>query len=42
MSYIEIIPAYHGDAFIIHASKGELSGVIVVDGGPDQSRIKVL
>ena len=42
MSYIEILPAYHGDAFIIHATKGEHSGVIVVDGGPEQSRIKVL
>ena len=42
MSYIEILQAYHGDAFIIHASKGEHYGVIVIDGGPDQSRIKVL
>lgn len=42
MSYIEILPAYHGDAFVIQATKGELSGVIVVDGGPEQSRIKVL
>lgn len=42
MSYIEVLPAYHGDAFVIHATKGEHSGVIVVDGGPDQSRIKVL
>ena len=42
MSYIEILPAYHGDAFIIHASKGDNNGVIVVDGGPAQSRIKVL
>ena len=42
MSYIEILPAYHGDAFIIHASKGDKNGIIVVDGGPDQSRISVL
>lgn len=42
MSYIEILQAYHGDAFIIHASKGGNNGVIVVDGGPAQSRIKVL
>ena len=42
MSYIEILPAYHGDAFIIHATIGGKSGIIVVDGGPEQSRIKVL
>lgn len=42
MSYIEILPAYHGDAFIIHATKGDNRGTIVVDGGPAQSRIKVL
>lgn len=42
MSYIEILPAYHGDAFIIHAMRGDNSGIIVVDGGPGQSRIKVL
>lgn len=42
MSYIEIIQAYHGDAFVIHATKGNESGIIVVDGGPAQSRIKVL
>ena len=42
MSYIEILPAYHGEAFIIYASKGDNNGVIVVDGGPAQSRIKVL
>lgn len=42
MSHIEILPAYHGEAFIIYASKGDNNGVIVVDGGPAQSRIKVL
>lgn len=42
LSYIEILPAYHGDAFIIHAFREEFSGIIVIDGGPDQSRIKVL
>jgi beta-lactamase superfamily II metal-dependent hydrolase len=42
MSYIEILPAYHGDAFIIHAFRADKSGIVVVDGGPAQSRIKVL
>jgi len=42
MSYIELLPACHGDAFIIHAAKEKQSGIIVVDGGPEQSRIKVL
>lgn len=40
-SDIEILKANHGDAFVIHAYKGDKSGVIVIDGGPDQSRIAV-
>lgn len=40
-SYIDIIQANHGDAFVIHAYKGDKAGVIVIDGGPDQSRIAV-
>lgn len=33
-SYIEILPAKHGDAFIIHSFRGEEENIIVVDGGP--------
>lgn len=40
-SSIEILKANHGDAFVIHACKDEKSGIIVIDGGPDQSRIAV-
>lgn len=40
-SYIEILKANHGDAFVVHAYKGDNSGIIVIDGGPDQSRIAV-
>lgn len=40
-SYIEILKANQGDAFVIHATKGEKSGIIVIDGGPGQSRIAV-
>lgn len=40
-SYIEILKANHGDAFVVHAYKGGNSGIIVIDGGPDQSRIAV-
>ena len=40
-SYIEILKACHGDAFVVHAYKGDNTGIIVIDGGPDQSRIAV-
>lgn len=33
-SYIQVLPARHGDALILHCSKGGNRGVIVIDGGP--------
>ncbi|MEL5893471.1 hypothetical protein AAE250_08205 [Bacteroides sp. GD17] len=33
-SYIQVLPARHGDALILHCSKGINKGVIVIDGGP--------
>lgn len=33
-SYIDFLPAQHGDAMIIHCVKGDNRGTIVVDGGP--------
>lgn len=32
---IEMLPAKFGDAFILHCRKGENTGVIIVDGGPN-------
>lgn len=31
---IQILPAAHGEAIILHCSKGDKKGVIVIDGGP--------
>lgn len=39
-SYIEMLPAMHGDAFFLHCWKGEQYGVIVVDGGPSSNALK--
>ena len=33
-SYIQVLPARHGDALILHCSKGEDKGIVVIDGGP--------
>ena len=33
-SYIQIMPARHGDALILHCSKNGNSGIVVIDGGP--------
>lgn len=37
-STLHFPPAKHGDAFFIHCYKGNENGIIVVDGGPIQSR----
>lgn len=34
ISYIQVLPARYGDAFIIHCVHGENKGILVVDGGP--------
>lgn len=39
-SYIEMLPAMHGDAFFLHCWKGEEYGVIVVDGGPSSNALR--
>lgn len=36
-SYIHILPAQHGDAIIIHCTREENNGVVVVDGGPSSN-----
>lgn len=33
-SYIQVLPAKHGDAVILHCNKSDKKGVIVIDGGP--------
>lgn len=38
ISTFHFLPSRHGDAFFIHCCKGDKKGIIVVDGGPPQSR----
>lgn len=37
-STLHFLPAKHGDAFFIQCCKGDKKGIVVVDGGPTQSR----
>lgn len=38
-SYIEMLPALHGDSFFLYCMKGEEKGIIVVDGGPSTNSV---
>ena len=39
-SCIQVLPAAHGDAIIIHCTQGKNNGIIVVDGGPYVNPLK--
>jgi len=39
---IRVLKAMHGDAFVLSCRKGDNSGVVVVDGGPDKNSCHIV